>query len=813
MAEKPSYEELEKRVHELEQSESEHRKAETSLRESTNNFNNLYTQTPAMLHSIDSKGKLVNVSDYWLEKLGYSRGEVIGRKSTDFLTEKSREYAEAVILPDFFKKGYCKDIPYEFVKKNNEIINILLSSSSLKDKDGNIVMSLATLEDVTERKQAENDLRESEEKYRKLIHKMQAAVIVHDTDSRIIVCNAKAQDLLGLTEDQMLGKTAMDSDWKFLKGDGEIMSVEENPVIQVLTTRKPLRDLTACINRPKTVDQVWVTVNADPAFDSKGNIQQVVVTFMDITELKRSEANLKKSQAFLNTTGRMAKVGGWELDLNSLEVLWTEETARIHEVPLSYVPPLDEAIKFYPPEERPGLEEAIERAIAYGEPYDREMRFNTATGKHLWVHAICNPQVVDGKTVKLIGTFQDITARKRDQKDRLRLESQLRQAAKIEAVGTLAGGIAHDFNNILGIVIGNTELAMDDVPEWNPARTNLNEIKTASLRARDVVRQLLSFSRKSEQKQRPIKISTVVKESVKLLRASIPTTIEFRSNISADHKPIMADSTQIHQVIINLCTNAAHAMEESSGILELSLAEVELNEEATANYNQINPGRYVQLTVSDTGSGIDHEIMDRIFDPYFTTKEVDKGTGIGLSVVNGIVKNHDGAISVHSEPNKGTTVKVLFPVIDEKPVQEKAISEVLPQGNEHVLFIDDEKALVKMGRQVLERLGYQVEVSTNPVEALEQFRSNPNRFDLVITDMTMPQMTGDNLVKEILNIRPDMLIILCTGYSEKIDKVSAEEIGIRKYIEKPLNKRELSIAIRELLDDQNDGFQQSKSSG
>ncbi len=400
----------------------------------------------------------------------------------------------------------------------------------------------------------------------------------------------------------------------------------------------------------------------------------------------------------------------------------------------------------------------------------------------------------------VIVNFLNITDSKQAELDKKKLESQLRQAAKIEAVGTLAGGIAHDFNNILGIIIGSTEQAIYEIPEWNQASQNLDEIMTASLRARDLVRQLLSFSRKTEQEKRPTKIQTIIKESVGLLRASLPSSIELRSNIPADLRTIMADSTQIHQVVINLCTNAAHAMEENGGVLEVSLTEIELDDEFSSKFFHAGSGIYVQLSVSDTGSGIDPLVEDRIFDPYFTTKETDKWTGIGLSVVDGIVKNHNGAITVNSELNKGTTIKILFPVSEEVSVQEEAISEELLKGNENILFVDDEKALIKIGKQILERLGYKVQTSTNPVEALKRFRFNPNIVDLVITDMTMPQMTGDKFAIEILKIQPDMPIILCTGYSDKISRESADKIGIKKYIEKPVDISELSTVIREILD-------------
>ncbi len=397
-------------------------------------------------------------------------------------------------------------------------------------------------------------------------------------------------------------------------------------------------------------------------------------------------------------------------------------------------------------------------------------------------------------------TFDNITARKQAEEEKAKLEAQLRHAHKMEAIGTLTGGIAHEFNNILGIIIGHAELAMEDIPEWNPARLSLGEIKTAGLRATDVVRQLLGFSRKTEQRKKPVKIHTIIKESMNLLRASIPTTIDIRSNIPKDLGIIMADPTQIHQILINICTNATHAMEENGGILEVSLTEVELDEDTSAHYHEIKSGPYIQLTVSDTGHGIDPEIKDRIFDPYFTTKEIDKGTGLGLAVVHGIVKNHDGAISVYSEPALGTTVKVLFPRIDERPTRETVLSNELPTGNEKVLFIDDEKSLVKMGQRILKGIGYQVDTRTDPLEALDLFRLNPDQFDLIITDMTMPQMTGDRLAKKILDIRQDMPIIICTGFSEKINEEKANKIGIRKYIEKPLDTRKLALAVREVLD-------------
>jgi PAS domain S-box-containing protein len=398
----------------------------------------------------------------------------------------------------------------------------------------------------------------------------------------------------------------------------------------------------------------------------------------------------------------------------------------------------------------------------------------------------------EGNIIGVEGITRDVTYSKK-------LEEQIRQSQKMESIGTLAGGIAHDFNNILGIVLGNTELALDDVPERNPGRQNLEEIRTAILRAKNVIRQLLSFARKTTLEKKPTNIVPIVIESLKLLRSSIPTSIDIRQNIPEDIGTIMADPTQINQILINLCTNADHAMPDG-GVIEITLKNVELDEMTAAKHPELDPGRYVNLIVSDTGQGISQEKIDRIFDPYFTTKEVNKGTGLGLAVVHGIVKEHNGLITVKSEPGKGTIFSIFFPVIEEEAVVETETDENLPAGEERILFVDDEESIVKLARQRLERLGYKVEATTSPIEALALFRSKPDQFDLIITDLTMPKMTGDKLVAEILSLRPNIPIILCTGFSERIDEKAATAIGAADYIEKPLDKRDFAFKVRKILD-------------
>jgi len=375
----------------------------------------------------------------------------------------------------------------------------------------------------------------------------------------------------------------------------------------------------------------------------------------------------------------------------------------------------------------------------------------------------------------------------------------------MEAIGTLSGGIAHDFNNVLSIILGNAELAIDDIPEWSPARFNLKEIRTASMRAKDVVRQLLNFSRKANQELKPTKIIPVVKDALRFLRATIPTSIEIRQNIQDTSDTVLADSTQIHQVILNLGTNAFHAMEETGGILEIGIKNVVFNQVAATPYSDLIPGKYVQLTVSDTGQGIAPEIRERIFDPYFTTKEIGKGTGMGLSVVLGIVKGHGGAISVDSEPGKGTGIRIFLPMVEREAVTEFVAEEKLCTGNENILFVDDEESLADLGRMSLEKMGYRVTATARPAEALELFSSKPDQFDLVITDMTMPQMTGDRLAKEIMKIRPDMPIIICTGYHEKITEKKSLETGIKALLLKPVSINNLAKSVRKVLDKEKDG--------
>ncbi|MCI0470295.1 MAG: response regulator, partial [Candidatus Aminicenantes bacterium] len=372
---------------------------------------------------------------------------------------------------------------------------------------------------------------------------------------------------------------------------------------------------------------------------------------------------------------------------------------------------------------------------------------------------------------------------------------------KMEAIGTLAGGIAHDFNNILSAIIGFTELAMLKTPEDSNIRSHLKQVLSASNRAKETIKQILAFSRKGDKEQRPIFLNEVVNEALKLLRSTLPSTIEIRANVDKTKNPVLANSIQIHQLLMNLCTNAAYAMREKGGILEITLREIDFDP-AAINRRDLQPGLYNQLSIADTGHGMTSEVRNRIFEPYFTTREHGEGTGMGLAVVHGIVKSHRGEIVVYSEPGKGTMFDIYFPITSLEKNSDPVIDKQAPvqHGTERILLVDDEYLLAESGKELLENLGYQVVNRTSSIEALEAFRSHPDNFDLVVTDQTMPNMTGVQLTLELKKIRPDIPIILCTGFSEKVNEKNFLAKGISSFLMKPLISDDLARVVRHVLD-------------
>lgn len=390
---------------------------------------------------------------------------------------------------------------------------------------------------------------------------------------------------------------------------------------------------------------------------------------------------------------------------------------------------------------------------------------------------------------------------RRAEEEKENAEEHLRMAQKMEAIGTLAGGIAHDFNNILGAIIGYAEMVHEDIVDGKaPEAASVEQILKASERARELVQQILAYNREAGHEMKPVRIGMVVNEVLKLLRSALPTTIEIRSDVMAKADTAMADSTEIHQVLMNLCANAEHAMREDGGVLDVQLQPVELDAESAATHMDIGPGSYLQLTVCDTGHGMEKADLDRIFDPFFTTKTKGEGTGMGLAVVQGIVKNLGGAVAVESEIGKGTLFRVLLPSLSVDIDAADDMEAPFPRGSERVLVVDDEAALRDVHSSMLLSLGYMVTTCASGKAAWEDFLDDPEAYDLVITDLTMPQLTGVDLAEMMLNLRPSLPIILVTGYAEKLTPEDARAIGIREMIMKPLRKRELAAVVRRVLD-------------
>jgi len=438
--------------------------------------------------------------------------------------------------------------------------------------------------------------------------------------------------------------------------------------------------------------------------------------------------------------------------------------------------------------------EAVKDCAKQG--FVRHLQIDYVDGRGEITPVELNATVVQGEGQPEILTIcHDISVRKH-------LEERLRQAQKMEAIGILAGGIAHDFNNILAAIIGYAEMAKRSLPqESGSAGADIQQVLRAGLRARDLVKQILAFSRKGGEERSPISLRPIVKEALNFLRASIPASVEIREDIDPDCGSILADPTNIHQIVVNLCTNAFHAMEATGGVLTVVMKNVELEASELAGEPDLSPGQYVLLSVRDTGPGMTPDILSRIFDPYFTTKGVGKGSGMGLAVVHGIVKSYGGMVQVESVVGSGTVFRVYLPRVGKGEIAAESVQEwTLPSGQERILYVDDEASIAEMGKAMLSGMGYRVTTSTNPLEALEEIRSRPGDFDLLITDQTMPKMSGMQLVREVWKIRPELPVILCTGYSSVIGEESAAVQGISHFLMKPLTMRVLTETVRKALD-------------
>jgi signal transduction histidine kinase/ActR/RegA family two-component response regulator len=404
--------------------------------------------------------------------------------------------------------------------------------------------------------------------------------------------------------------------------------------------------------------------------------------------------------------------------------------------------------------------------------------------------------------IELHTRLQQIAAAQREKEE---LTRQLYQAQKLEAIGTLAGGIAHDFNNILAPIIMGAELALMTVPVENQAYPMIQKVLMAGMRAKDLVQQILAFSRQSDLERRPMRLRPLLKETIKLARASLPATIEIRQKITAEKDMVLANPTQVHQVMMNLFANAGHAMRANGGVLEVTLEVETVKDGRALGAPDLRAGPFAKLMVSDTGHGMDRSTLEQIFNPFFTTKERGEGTGLGLSIVHGIIKSYEGEITVKSQPGQGTCFTIWIPLVEAEAKDQAPEPAPLPLGTERILFVDDEPFIIEISRQILERLGYRVDTNTDPLSALERFKRDPGQYDLVITDMTMPKMTGDRLAAELMMIRPEIPVLLCTGFSERMTEAAALKMGIKGFIMKPMALAEIAQKIRKALGDEKAG--------
>ena len=445
-------------------------------------------------------------------------------------------------------------------------------------------------------------------------------------------------------------------------------------------------------------------------------------------------------------------------------------------------------------------DELVRRLLADGSVRKMEVTFQTKAGQR--VIALCNGDLIEVAGSRcILSTFEDITERRKTEKEKVLLEAQLRQSQKLEALGTLSGGIAHDFNNILSALIVYRELAVMDIDRPTELRQHLAEIGAASNRAKDLVRQILTFSRQQQQERRPVQLHPVVREALQLLRASLPSTLEIIQVIDEQAPLVLADSSQVHQIMMNLGTNAAHAMRDRPGQLKVTLDRRVVDEPQARLQHGLHPGAYVRLTIADTGHGMDESTVARIFEPFFTTKGPGEGTGLGLSVVHGIMENHDGAITVNSRPGEGTVFELYFPEYAGSMSASPEQDERSPRGSgESVLLIDDEKPLGEAMRNTLQRLGYLVTAFTDPIDALNRFRLAPHAFDLLVTDHTMPHMTGLDVIQEVHRIRKDLPVVLVSGLSAQWTRDKLRGFNIGELVAKPLDFASLAQAVRRTLD-------------
>jgi PAS domain S-box-containing protein len=655
-----------------------------------------------------------------------------------------------------------------------------------REPNGEAIRVFGTAQDITQRLHVEMALAKANAEWHYAMDFFEDAIYLIDLDDKLVRANKTFYQMTGLTPEQAIGRDIT----SIIHPQGEEVPC---PVCAARIARKD-----AVINmEPDHSDNPTghpIEVTVKIIRDNTEKPSGILMGIRDLSRQREVEALLRRGKEEWETTfDAMSDI--ITIQDKDMKIIRTNKAAHdFFEVKPGALNGRY-CYEIFRGEDKPCAQCPELETIA-------DCRAHSGTVKHEKLgkifHVSSSPVFEKNGEIKyLVHVAKDITEQKK-------LEEELFQSHKMEAIGTLAGGIAHDFNNILSAIIGYSELALMDLPENSPSRDHVNQIYKAGDRAKDLVAQILSFSRKGQRKLKPFAPSSIIKEALKLMRASLPTTIAIKAEIDSDCGKILADPTNLHQIMVNLCTNALHAIENEKGEIQIKLARQLLTAEDTAGHLSVQPGAFVVLTVSDSGCGMDEATLGRIFEPYFTTKSHGQGTGMGLSVVHGIMQSYGGMIRVVSEPGQGATFNLYFPASENGMAgnmdKKAGSSGSLPRGNERILVVDDEVAILKMLQIFLESLGYKVTTKLSSVEALEEFKGNPGDFDLILTDQTMPDMTGVDLSKEIMGIKPDLPIILCTGYSSVISEEEAKEIGIKGFAKKPVEVKDLAAMVRQVLD-------------
>ena len=776
------------RLRQQQQENSRQINNEAALRQSDEKFRLAFHTSPDSINfNRLSDGIYIDINEGFTKLTGYTREDAIGKSSIDlniWYDPKDRQR----LVKFLQSEGYVENLEASFRRKNGQIGVGLMSARVLRLNQEDVILSITR--DITERKQVEDELRESENKYSQLVESLTDAILVWSGE-HIIYANPTALKLFRANQaGDLIGKRYLD----FVHPDDRLESVERIKKSKNENWIAPHRE-----HRMITADgQVIHVESTGVPIQCQGQIQHFGI-FSDITERKQVEEKLRETENKYRDLADSLPQVIFEVDLNGTLTYINHNAYVLFGYTQEEIAKGFNVLEAFIPEDKERVAIDIMLNIQGQKLGRQEYTAVRKDGTRFPVSVHAN-RVLRGQTATGVrGILIDLTATKLAEEEKKRLEIQLQQAQKMEAIGALAGGIAHDFNNILSAIIGYTELAMlNEGAEHCTAE--LKEALIAANRAKDLVKQILAFSRQTDEDRMPVRVALVAKEAVKFLRATIPATIEIKTRLDEKSGAVLANSVELHQIIMNLCTNAQHAIGEQAGILEVEVKNAEIDLAQKNAVIDLEIGSYVKLSVRDTGYGMGADTIKRIFDPYFTTKEKGVGTGLGLAVVHGIVKKCGGAIRVESELGKGTTFHIYLPKADMTASIKAEQPKTIEGGSERILFVDDEKMLVDIGQQALQRLGYDVVSRTSPIEALELFKAKPDFFDLVITDKTMPGITGDVLAKELMSIRPNLPVIICTGYSQTIDHERAKQIGIKAFVMKPILINEIAAAVRKVLD-------------